>query len=256
MDILSSLATGERTRLDTTHWLLNPDTIDGTPWAVCSWANHAVLILAEVNNFLCHVRDSQVFTEALFARWQALWARVESHEQRQPSLFRPLATTVATSANPFPSTLYINESVSAAMQIFDLARLLLLLARPERTRSERIARFANQGEIASVYIDRIVANSITNRHQINWATAVQLLSSAGHALVGWRKRKALLKCLDDIKANTGWNTAENMRKLIQWWGWEDPLTKNGLEWTDVNAEIGPEIGTGEALMMMFEYTSQ
>ena len=133
---------------------------------------------------------------------------------RLPSSFRD---------NPFPSNLYISEAVSAALQIFDLARLFLILSRPERSRSERIARFQAQGEIATIYIDRIISNSIVNRHDINWATAVQLLSSAGHALVGWRKRKALLGCLIDIQSRTGWNTRDNVVSLLEWWGWAGVL---------------------------------
>lgn len=257
IDILSSLATGDPTRLDTSLWIRNHFTIPTSdhPWTIDTWSNHTVLILAEVHNFLCLIRKDQGFTPTLFTRWQSLTSCVETHEQHQPHFFQPLATlpTDPTSlGNPFPSILYVNEAVSAAMQVFDLARLFLILARPERTRQERAARFEAQGEIASIYTHRIIANSVVNRHDINWANAVQLLSSVGLALVGWKARKALIQCLEDIRKKTGWNTRDNVKKLLDWWGWTVPLRERGLRLMDVEEEIGCEMRAGEALMRMFE----
>jgi hypothetical protein len=252
MDLLSSLATGEPTRLDTSHWIPNPSSLPEV-WTIDTWANHAVFILGQVHNFLCKVRHTPTFGSCLFAEWQSLNNFIDSHEQNQPSVFRPLVSLPPSRDSPFPSNLYISEAVSAALQIFDLARLFLILSRPERSRSERIARFQAQGEIATVYIDRIIANSIINRHDVNWATAVQLLSSAGHALVGWRKRKALLGCLIDIQSKTGWNTRDNVAGLLEWWGWAGVLFERGWNWRDVMEEIGEESTPGQALMKIFEW---
>jgi hypothetical protein len=258
MDILSSLATGDSTRLDTSLWIRNHFTIPTSdqPWTIDAWCNHTVLILAEIHNFLCQVRHDRVFTPTLFSRWQSLTTCVETHEQHQPRSFQPLATLPtdpASAENPFPSILYVNEAVSAATQMFDLARFFLILARPERTRQERAARFEAQGEIASIYTHRIIANSVVNRHDINWANAVQLLSSVGLALVGWNARKALIQCLEDIREKTGWNTRDNVRKLLDWWGWTVPLSERGMRWMDVQEEIGCEMRAGEALMRVFEW---
>ena len=252
MDLLSSLATGEPTRLDTSLWTLDSSSLPGI-WEIDTWANHSVFILATVHNFLCKIRQNPTFTPSFFAEWQFLNNSMDSHEQDQPSIFRPLVNLPPSRDNPFPSNLYISEAVSAALQMFDLARLLLLLSRPERSRSERIARFQAQGGVATLYIDRIIASSIVNRHDVNWATAVQLLSSAGHSLVGWRKRKALLECLVDIQSRTGWNTQENVTGLLQWWGWAGVLLESGYEWRDVTEEIGEESTVGEELMRMFEW---
>lgn len=252
MDVLSSLATGEQTRLDTSVWLPNKTPQFGS-FTVDDWSNHAVMILARVHNFLCCLRQKQAFSSVIFAEWQSLANLIESHEQQQPSIFRPLASIPQRRENTFASTLYISEAVSAAMQMFDLARFFLILARPERSHLERAARFQVQAEIASIYLDRIISNSIVNRHDINWATAVQLLSSAGHALVAWRKRKALLNCLHDIQQKTGWNTSENIENLLDWWGWKAHLREVGQEWKEVKEDIGLGVTTAEALMRMFEW---
>ncbi|PMD53989.1 uncharacterized protein K444DRAFT_133250 [Hyaloscypha bicolor E] len=252
MDLLSSLATGEQTRLDTSLWIPNSPSLPEV-WTIDTWANHAVFILAQVHNFLCKIRQTPTFGPSLFDEWQSLNNFIDSHEQNQPSIFRPLVSLPPSGDNPFPSNFYISEAVSAALQMFDVARLLHILSRPERSRSERIARFQAQGDIATVYIDRIIANSIINRHDVNWATAVQLLSSAGHALVGWRKRKALLECLIDIQSRTGWNTRDNVNGLLEWWGWAGLLIERGWEWRDVTEEIGEEYMPGQALMRMFEW---
>jgi hypothetical protein len=252
MDLLSSLATGEPTRLDTSHWIPNPSSLPEV-WTIDAWANHAVFILGQVHNFLCKVRQTPTSAPCLFAEWQSLNNFIDSHEQNQPSVFRPLVSLPPSRDSPFPSNLYISEAVSAALQIFDLARFFLILSRPERSRSERIARFQAQGEIATVYIDRIIANSIINRHDVNWATAVQLLSSAGHALVGWRKRKALLGLLIDIQSRTGWNTRDNVAWLLEWWAWAGVLFERGWNWRDVTEEIGEKSTPGQALMKIFEW---
>ena len=252
MDLLSSLATGEPTRLNTGLWLTDQSRLPET-WTVDTWANFAVYILAQTHNFLCKIRQGADFHTELYDEWQSLSNITDSHEQNRPSIFRPLASIPSSDENPFSSSFYVSEAVSAAVQILDLARLLLILSRPERSRAERLARFQVQGEIARIYIDRIVGNSITNRYDVNWATAVQLLSSAGHALVEWRKRKALLNCLSDIQAKTGWNTRESINGLLAWWGWAKVSSAVGIHWKDVVEEIGDESGPGQALMRMFEW---
>lgn len=87
--------------------------------------------------------------------------------------------------------------------MFNLAHFLLILSLPESSCQERASRFERQGEIARIYATRVVANSIDNRHAINWATAVQLLNMAGYALVDWAERRALLVCLEVIRVQTG-----------------------------------------------------
>lgn len=252
MDILSSLATAECTRLQTTTW---DSARNGVNWTIESWSNHAVLLLAEVHNLLCEVREEQSFSPRLFERWQSLGARIELHEQSQPPEFQPLAVLDAepnNEKNPFPSVSYINEAVSAAIQMFDLARLLLVLARPERSHHERATRLMRNGEIAEVFVVRVIANSVVNRGTINWVNAVQLLHSAGMALVGWVRRKALLGCLEDIQAETGWNTRHNINALLDWWGWSGPLRQRCQTWRDVYEEIGPRQRIGDFLLRMFE----
>mgnify|MGYP003662617234 CR=1 FL=1 len=254
MNLLPSLATGEPTRLVTGLWLTDQARLPET-WIVDTWANCAVYILALAHNFVCKIRKSPDFRTELFVEWQSLSNITNSHEQNQPSIFRPLVSQPSSHKNPFCSSFYVSEAVSAAVQILDLVRFLLILSRPKRSRAERLARFQAQGEIARIYTDRIVGNSITNRYDVNWATAVQLLSSAGHALVGWRGRKALLKCLSDIQAKTGWNTRESINGLMAWWGWSKAPSVVGINWKDTAEEIGDESGPGQALLRMFEWNT-
>ncbi|KFY39551.1 hypothetical protein V495_05892 [Pseudogymnoascus sp. VKM F-4514 (FW-929)] len=256
MDLLSSLATSESTRLDTSTWILgsDPRRPEKEAWAVDQWANHVVLLLAQVHNFLCKVRKEITFSQELFTSWQDLQAHLELHEQRQPLECQPLVTYAGPEkdGNLFPFSLYINETVSAAMQMFNLARFLLILARPERSRQERASRFERQGEIARIYATRVVANSISNRHAINWATAVQLLNIAGYALVDWAERKALLVCLEDNRVQTGWNTRRNIQNLLDWWGWNAALQQDGWTWKNIQAENVPCVTIKENLLRFFD----
>ena len=118
--------------------------------------------------------------------------------------------------NSFISIRYVSDKVCAAMQMFDLTRLLLILARPEHSRQERATRLAARGDVAQYYASRVVANSVVNRGDITWVNAVQLLTPAGLTLIGWMERKALVKCLDDFHIQTGWNTQGNIDELLGW----------------------------------------
>jgi len=256
MDLLSSLATGEPTRLDTSTWVpgSNLNQPDNEAWTVDKWANHVVLLLAQVHNFLCTVRKETTFSQNLFSGWQELQAQLEVHEQRLPGECQPLVTYTDSenNENPFSCSLYVNETASAAIQMFYLTHFLLILARPERSRQERASRFERQGEIARIYATRVVANSVGNRHTINWATAVQLLDCAGHALVGFAERKALLRCLEDIHVNTGWNTRQNIQNMLDWWEWNPVLLHQGLRsWKNAPAEDLPNGNIKEQLLRFF-----
>lgn len=55
MDLLSSLAKFEPTRLDPDEWL--PGNTDLNNWNVDSWGHHVVLILARILNLLYRVRQ-------------------------------------------------------------------------------------------------------------------------------------------------------------------------------------------------------
>lgn len=256
MDVLSSLAAAKPTRLDTSLWLPGPGLprADEEPWILDEWACHVVLLLAQVHNFLCEVRKAGSFSQTQFMTWQSLQAQLEQHEQHQPPECRPLITyrPAENDETPFTVSLYSSETVSAAMQMFYLAHFLLILARPERSCQDRADRFEVQGEIAQVYASRVVANSIGNPHSINWANAVQLLNIAGYAMTGWTERKALLNCLEDIRALTGWNTRQNVTNLLDWWGWTTPLGLDRRSWRDIRGDIIPSGAIKDSLLRLFD----
>ena len=263
MDILSSLATAKPTQLDTTLWLPSEDalapTSESDDWSADAWANYSVLLIAQVHNFLCKVRG-EVFYKlppSLLEEWKRLNDRVDAHERRQPLQFKPLTVLdVHTHENPggalFPCVRYNCESACTANQLMDLAHLLLILARPESSRRDRAARFEAEANAFMTYVRRVVANSINNRHELNWVCAVQPLSSAGLGLTEWTERKALLKCLKDIHLLTGWNTRENIKGLLAWWGWAAPLDERGQSWEDMHQGIGPYASAGEWMLRMYD----
>lgn len=252
MDLLSSLAAGNKTRLPTDMWTVPQD--DGH-WTIDSWSCHTVLLVAEVHNLLCDVREQAKNYTHLLERWKSLHRRIKQHGESQPLEFQPLVNLAPTSCNennPFETFLYVNPAVSAAVQMFDLARFLHLLARPALTHEERTTWFAKASEEAKNLLTRVIANSIANRDPINWATAVQLLHVAGLAVVGHRYRKALLICLEDIQRETGWNTQENIHNLLDWWGWSVPLRESNHSWRAVYTEVGHMLSQEEQLLRQFE----
>ena len=261
MDVLSSLATAKPTNLDTSRWIPSNNALaprDGSDdWNVDAWSNYTVLLLARIHNLLCKVRGEEPYDppSSLFEEWNVLQESIDIHERRQPLQFRPLAVLDSykdNKENPFPCVHYSSEPVCSATQLFDLAQLLLILARPERSRQDRMARFAARANLFMDYAKRVIANSISNRHEVSWVCAVQLLSSAGLALSEWSERKALLQCLKDIHLQSGWTTQENINGLLAWWGWAAPLKDRGQTWQDVHKEIGPYQSPGEWMLSMYD----
>lgn len=260
MDVLSSLATAESTRLDTSLWLLRDDALApcdmSEAWGVDAWANYAIFLLAQVHNLLCSVRETDApdTFPSLTDTWNILQGKMEIHKRRQPLQFKPLAVLEGRDSNetPFPNVRFLNETISLGTQFFDIAELLLILARPERSRRDRADRYRMEAKTFMTLAKRVVAVSISNRHEINWIGATQLLSVAGMALHDWSERKALLQCLKDMHLQTGWNTREVIDGLLAWWGWAAPLDERGQSWSDIHEEIGPYASAGEWMLRMYD----
>lgn len=62
----------------------------------------------------------------------------------------------------------------------------------------------------------------------------------------------MLKCLKNIHLQTGWNTKENIKGLLTWWGWCAPLDERGHSWEDVHWEIGLYASAGEWMLRMYD----
>ena len=256
MDVLASLATAERTRLDTSLWLPEGTTLGPRnpcdEWPPDSWCNNVVLLLAQVNNFLCDVRESLLPPpEHLLREWQSLQTRIAHHERARPLEFRPLIVLPANPDNvdnPFETTIYVAANVCGATQMLDLAHLLLILAYPDVSHAARVVRLTSHDTTlrTNSLVHNIVANSVVNRRPIAWVNAVQLLRSAGLMLVGTSYRIALLKVLADIKRETGWTTQGHMEALREWWGWNDGS----------RLEDGSLSEVGELLLRAFDISRQ
>ncbi|KEF52421.1 uncharacterized protein A1O9_11662 [Exophiala aquamarina CBS 119918] len=260
MDVLSSLSTAECSRLPTELWLPTNDEAElygllSTP-STEDWSNQTVFLLAQIHNLLCKVRaeESADTFSSLLATWNALREKIQLHQQRQPYHFKPLAVLEAsdTKDDSFPTKRYLNESISLATQFWDVAKLLFILARPERCRRERSDRYRIEAKTFITLARQTIATSVHNRHEANWVGATQLLSVTGMALTDWAERKALVKCFKDIHLRTGWNTHEMIDALLAWWGWSAPLNERGQSWTDVHEEIGPYASASEWMLRMFD----
>jgi hypothetical protein len=258
MDVLSSLSTAGYSRLSTDLWLPPDDQSSSLfeAWGIEDWSNHVVLLLAEVHNLLCHVREeeSPEMLASLDDTWHALNDKLRVHKDRQPLQFKPLVIfgNRDSSDTTFPTVRYLNEAICLAMQFWDVTQLLLLLATPESSRCERLEHYQKEAKTFERLAKRVVAISINNRHESNWVGSTQLLSVAGMALTRWAERRALIKCLKDMHLQTGWNTSKIIDALLSWWGWAGPLQERGQGWDDVHQEIGPHASTAEWMLRMFD----
>jgi hypothetical protein len=232
-DLLASVARGQHTLLDPSRWLLDGASLapahHNQDWEPDSWCNQVVVLLAQTHNLLCDVRQplrTSAKQSELEEKWNTISTSLEMHESNRPIAFRAITELPPKDLEvPFRRIVYVSAAACAATQMLDLAFLFLILAFPDRTPAERVVRLMS----ASVSMEalnlsrKIVSNSITNRHPIAWANAVQLLSSAGLVLAGRAERVALLRVLDDIKLETGWSTLGHCQALQKWWesSWPD-----------------------------------
>ena len=198
-------------------------------WELDSWCNQVVVLLAQTHNLLCDVRQplrtsreqsEQSEQSELEERSARTSMSLDIHESNRPVAFRPIIDLPPKDPQvPFRQIIYVSAAACAATQMMDLACLFLILAFPDRTPAERAVRLMSESvSREAINLGRkIVSNSITNRHPIAWANAVQLSSSAGTILVGRAERAAFLQVLDDIKLETGWSTLGNRQDLQAWW---------------------------------------
>ena len=245
MDLLASIARSEHTLLPTSSWLGTGASVysydDGQTFEPDSWCNRVVLLLAETHNLLCDVGKSSykpklLHGPAISGRWNRMSSIVSIHESHRPATFYPVIELPPLSAaSPFKRTIYVSPAAAAATQMLDLAELFLILAFSDLSHEARIARLSSRS-ITVKALDlsrRIIANSISNRHTIAWANAVQLLSTAGLCIVGCDERAALVQVLGDIKAETGWSTEGHVVGLKAWWsGVDGDLQHAGIELAD------------------------
>ncbi|KIW19536.1 hypothetical protein PV08_00108 [Exophiala spinifera] len=260
MDLLAAIARARHTLLDPSRWLpdgtsLAPPRQRAHDWDLDSWCNHVVVLLAQTHNLLCDVRQPlRTSTEQseLEERWNGMSTSLDTHESSRPIALRPIIDLPPKDPRmPFRQIIYVSAAACAATQMMDLACLFLILAFPDRTPAERAVRLMSESVCReAVGLSRkIVSNSIANRHPIAWANAVQLLSSAGTILVGRPEREALLRVLNDIKLETGWNTLGNCQSLRAWWDSFWPGADDGLHTTD-DDDVKTLLRVGKSLIRL------
>lgn len=249
MDLLASLALSQRTLLDPLHWLpsgscLGPALQDRDGWGMDSWSNQIVVLLARTHNLLCDMKGSRETHSRLQAssasselrsefirRWTAISSSLEAHERARPTPFHAVAELPPLRPDiPFPRTMYISATASAANQMLDVARFLCLLSRPGKDEAERESHLMSP-IVCSTALElacKVISNSMTNRHSIAWVNAVQLLSSVGPVLPGRAERDALLRTLSDIHRETGWSVLNHSQLLEQSWERNDRVSQQDV----------------------------
>ena len=254
MDLLSSLAKFEPTRLEPNVWLSG--NTDLTKWNVDSWGNYVVLILARILNLLCRVRQGQSSSITdMLDEWHRLSYLIQTHKRNQSAVayqFAIHAPDPTNSKNPFKTACYMSDAACSSQQMFHLAFLLLDLAKPFTIRSERFDYFVTREEYVTDVIHHISSFSVANRREVTWVNAIQFLHTVSLALVGGKYRKALLQCLVDIGVETGWNTKRTVAALLKWWGWDSAFPAETEEWRNVQEDTGPQEKVGELSMRAFE----
>lgn len=220
MMILSSMSTETPTPIDSTQWLPAGNFTNSLRWNVDSWARKTVYLLGCVHNFRFRTsRTSEATVEkAIQSEWNELATIIRQHETCCPATCRPLSVV---EQQPLPDIAYANASVAAAWQMYHTLVLIHAACAPGLMRGRQRLLF-DASSTPCEQARLIVANSISNRYDVAWVNAVQLLTTAGYHLNGWSIRHRCATILQDIRQSTGWKTEENVSTLFEVWDREVP----------------------------------
>lgn len=210
-------------------------------------SNSMIWLLSKIVNFLAagdgiYPGDFELLTarqqrfaipqEELLRRWNLLHQELQTWYDNLPSTFAPCARTKLASQDTQDSSIYrpnfekVWYSIpmcAATMQYYHMARIILLVNRPQEStaiRSSITARLGSYRMIqqeAQYHSREICGISLSNLPDAVRIHSLQPLFVAGQCLSETSERRAVLGILSSIQKDLGWATDYRMRKMEEEW---------------------------------------
>ncbi|KIW35631.1 uncharacterized protein PV07_02316 [Cladophialophora immunda] len=207
------------------------------PAADVVWANRLIVFCADCIEFCYGSAELQEGSKAIPSltssavdlvktRWTTLKDLEQQWEQKLPSSFEPIYSSVTDDTSPqdvFPELWYLSAAHVTGLQHLELARILLTVHNPHLPRLGLgyFAKMQEQSFSIRSITRRLCGMALGNRRlPPALATACLGITTCGEYFQERREQEALLGIVDALRVEHGWpfrNTASRLRAA---WGWD------------------------------------
>lgn len=172
----------------------------------------------------------------LLERWKELETELDMWYRGLPETFKPCAQLppVLDGSIPmdspraiFPEIWYNISICASAMQLYCMARIVLLMNKPHESTARRSTLATRLDSYRSIELEvrhhsyQICGIALGRPEGSVRIQQVQPLFVAGQCLTEARERKAVLGFLRGIEEDLGWATDYRVKKLLGEWKWDD-----------------------------------
>jgi hypothetical protein len=186
-------------------------------------------LLGKIVNFIAESDQPQSET---ISRWCRLELQLQNWYDSLPETFSscvrtPLLESQASilrgSLDLYERILYAVPTCASAIQNYHMARILLLMSKPQQTNphqpsiTERLQAYRIIQNQVAHHSREICGISLGNPPESVRVQAVQPLFVAGQCMSGAEEREMVVGLLQGIENDLGWATAYRVQKLIQEW---------------------------------------
>ncbi|KFY98991.1 hypothetical protein V498_01090 [Pseudogymnoascus sp. VKM F-4517 (FW-2822)] len=228
MDVCGGLISQEETLIPINHWTFGKDSCEDHALfrnpsnSFDVWANYSVFICASVLHLINSSHDSHSrkpgarTRESSYAtRWEKLFDTLQEWYTDRPEEMKPILVIPAVAGdyqNPFPTVLYGNGSAISGNQLYHTSTLMMLQEKP------RGINLSKQSRSILWHARQICAISESNSHHGSWTNSVQPLWIAGKVMSHPSEHRAILRILERIEKEVGWDTKWRADDLKEYWG--------------------------------------
>ncbi|OBT85653.1 hypothetical protein VE02_05802 [Pseudogymnoascus sp. 03VT05] len=154
--------------------------------------------------------NEPIFDDQLFDSSQGIFLPGSAPEEMKPLLAIPVVAE--DFQNPFPTVLYGNGSAISGNQLYHTSTLMMLQVKPKGM------NLGKQSRSILWHARQICAISESNTHHGSWTNSVQPLWIAGKVMSHPSEHSAILRILERIEKETGWDTKWRVDDLKEYWG--------------------------------------
>ncbi|CCE72974.1 Piso0_000582 [Millerozyma farinosa CBS 7064] len=199
LDVLAAVISEEATLIPPKQWSPYIDTNHGTKelfvksnYTAYDYANYVVYLCARIMYLI-----TQTYND--YSReWECLWHDLSDWYSERPAMFKTISSI---DRNPFPYILYVNDSISSAMQFFHMGAILLMQNKPRLHKMQ-------EGPIKTSLIwhaKQICAIAANNSECVNFISALQPLWLARDLLSSSEEQEYIMNILKKTENQTGWS---------------------------------------------------
>lgn len=216
-------------------------------------SNGLILILSKICNYLANAESLQpqpagisarelhtngspalwgITQQELLRRWTVLFDEVEAWRTNLPDTFKPIGRSRSTNGL-FDEVWFGVGMCAAAMANYHMARILLLINKPQESTMTRTTVYLRMGDYRNIvpeceWHSREIVGIALSRPE----TAVRIflilpLFFAGQCFTTFDERKIVIDALRAIEQDLGWATEYRVQALLKQWDYTEEMLHEG-----------------------------